>query len=548
MSWMKVKKLDQMMLKSFIQPFVLTFVISIFVLVMQGLWNHIDDIAGKGVNFFEILELFGYMCISMFPMALPVAILISSVMVFGNMAEFYELSSIKSAGISLLRCMKMFIFSGAFLALFSYLCSDYIIPTTNLQFKSRLYDIKNQKPTLSLDEGVFNDDFRGFSIRIGSKGRDGESLGEVMIVDHNQSSNGVMMEIVAERGQMYVTDDERYMVMELYDGVQYQQEKKKAGKDPFVRIHFDTLKKIFDLSEFDLKKTDPNAFQGHHSMLSVNELLMMIDTVEKAQIKRVDILRDAAKNSIFYSEVKKQEEVKAKRELANQKDSLALDSLGIKDSILVDSTTAIKEVSESKPKVNPSSKTSSKQQDRRQSAQQKRTRSYVRKPHTRVNMDSLASLPFIYTFKPDDRSGIMTKAKSLARSIQSQSKSTSNRLADKKDRKIRFAFQLHSKLSLAVSCLLFIFVGVPMGAIVRKGGFGYPLIVSILIFILFNMILILGKNLSRNYVISPELGAWLPCIVLIPIGAFLTYMAMNDRKLSIQIKLPEGLKKKLKLK
>ena len=166
---MGFRKLDKLLLVSFAPPFIATFFIALFVLVMQSLFLALDDIAGKGVSFFFIMEMLGYMSVALFPMALPIAILISTVMVFGNLGESYEMSSIKSAGVSLLRIMRSIIWVGFLIALFSYFSSDVISPMSTLQFKSRLYDLKHQKPTLSLTEGVFNDDFNGYSIRIGEK-------------------------------------------------------------------------------------------------------------------------------------------------------------------------------------------------------------------------------------------------------------------------------------------------------------------------------------------------------------------------------------------
>ncbi|MCB0533733.1 MAG: LptF/LptG family permease [Saprospiraceae bacterium] len=162
-----MKKIDKLLLSSFIGPFIVSFGIALFVLVMQFLWLYIDEIAGKGVSVFILIELIAYLSIATFPMALPIAVLIAGVMVLGNLAERYELSSMKSAGVSLIRIMRSMIIMAAGIAFFSYICSDFLIPIANLKFKSRLYDIRKQKPALTLEKGVFNEDFRQFVIRIG---------------------------------------------------------------------------------------------------------------------------------------------------------------------------------------------------------------------------------------------------------------------------------------------------------------------------------------------------------------------------------------------
>ncbi len=200
-----MKKIDKYLLSSFIGPFVVSFGIALFVLVMQFLWLYIDEIAGKGASIFILLELIGYMSISTFPMALPIAVLIASVMVMGNLAERYELSSMRSAGIPLIRIMFSLIVVSGGISVFSYFCSDYLIPIANLKFKSRLFDIRRQKPALTLEKGVFNEDFRQFVIRIGDKEKDGETIKNVMIEDQTNLGKAKFNQILADSGQMYTT-------------------------------------------------------------------------------------------------------------------------------------------------------------------------------------------------------------------------------------------------------------------------------------------------------------------------------------------------------
>ena len=196
---------------------------------------------GKGAGFFIIIELLSYLSISLIPTALPIAILISSVMVMGNLAERYELASIKSAGVPLLRVMKPLMFLTFGIAIFSFFCSNYIIPLANLQFKSRLYDIRKQKPALNLEAGVFNDDFKGFIIHIGKKDADNKHIEDVIIYDHT-TNNREPMQIVAKRGEMFTTTDGGYFIMKLYDGTQYQETKQTVKGNsktyPFSRISF----------------------------------------------------------------------------------------------------------------------------------------------------------------------------------------------------------------------------------------------------------------------------------------------------------------------
>ena len=164
-----MKTLDRLLLTSFIPPFFMTFFIAIFVLIMQFLWTYVDDIIGKGVELSVILELLFYQSLALMPMAVPLATLISSVMVMGGLGERYELASMKSAGISLTRTMAPLMAVAGFVAIFSFCAANWLIPIANLQFKSRLYDIRKQKPMLSFTEGAFNNELTGFVMRIGKK-------------------------------------------------------------------------------------------------------------------------------------------------------------------------------------------------------------------------------------------------------------------------------------------------------------------------------------------------------------------------------------------
>jgi lipopolysaccharide export system permease protein len=171
-----IKIIDKLLIKSFIPPLFMAFFIALFVLIMQTLWLYIDTIVGKGVGILLMMEMIGYLSVSLIPMALPIAIIIGAVMVFGNLGERYELSSLKSAGVSLIRIMLPLMVLTGMLSVFSFFCSDNLIPVSLLKFKSRLYDIKTQKPTLNLETGLFNYDFGGYVIRIGEKGDDNRTI------------------------------------------------------------------------------------------------------------------------------------------------------------------------------------------------------------------------------------------------------------------------------------------------------------------------------------------------------------------------------------
>lgn len=482
----RLKKIDRLLILGFIPTFVVTFFIALFVLVMQTLWLYIDEIAGKGVGFFLVMELLGYLSVSMIPLALPIAILISSVMLLGNLAERYELSSMKSAGVSLWRIMLPLMVLDFGIAVGSFYCSNNLIPVSNLKFRSRLYDIRKQKPTLNLEERIFNDDFEGFAIRIGEKGKDERSIEDVIIIDHSDNNEGRILEIAAKRGEMYVTEDERFFVMQLYDGWQYQEIEGKEDTYPFLRTHFAEWRKVFDLTEFQINRTDERLFKSHQSMLTVGQLQAAIDSIDASIDEKVNSIR--SNNSRYYHFLK-------------AVDSTRMDSL--------------KSV---------------------QHAQQGQFARGLAKPIPQENLDSLGALSgLMMTFPPDRRADLYAKAETYARNVLSQVQSAAKSIKRKEESKVAHYFEMHSKFSFAVSCVIFLFIGAPMGAIVRKGGFGYPMIISILFFMAFIILNIFSKNIAERFVIPPIEAAWLPAAVFFPMGLALTWLALNDYQQNIDL-------------
>lgn len=548
----QLKKIDGLLIRSFIPPFIVTFFIAQFVLVMQMLWLYIDEIAGKGIGFFVLVELVGYMSVSMIPLALPIAVLISSVMILGNLAEHYELSSLKSAGVALSRVMAPLIGVTFVIAVFSFFCSNNLIPISNLNFKSRLFDIRRQKPTLSLEQGVFNDDFKGYAIRIGEKGADNRSIKDVLIVDHTESNNsGNLLEITADYGEMFITADERYFVMQLYDGWQYQ-ETKQASDDnyPFVRTSFKEWRKVFDLSEFEFGETDRDLFRNHYSMLTAGQLIMAMDSVDVDLQQRVDNLTE---NTQKFFHVYKKSRAKQRREERVQKlGEVNKDSLEARilegdssqyaaENLEVDSTqkpekVPIKKVGNLNVPPAPSidKRQAKKVEITRQEAEEKETsqRNRTVTPSNaidQVNLETIDSLrTLVQTFPTLKRDDLIGKAKSYARSVQGQTESAIRSLKRRRETKVNYVFELHNKFSMAVACIIFLFIGAPMGAIVRKGGFGYPLLIAVGFFMVYMVLTIFSKNIAERFVIDPILAAWLPCLILFPIGLLLTYQAMND--------------------
>ncbi len=487
---------------------------------MQFLWTYIDEIIGKGAGFFIILELLSYLSVSLIPTALPIAILISSVMVMGNLAERYELASLKSAGIPLLRVMRPLMIIAIGVSIFSFFCSNYIIPLANLQFKSRLYDIRKQKPTLSLETGVFNDDFKGFMIHIGKKDKNNRDIEDVIIYDHN-TQNKQAMQIVAKRGEMFNTKDGNYFVMRLYEGTQYQETKQMNRGDsktyPFSRTSFKEWNKVFDLSEFNINRTDTELFDSHYTMLSVAQLRIKTDSLENKIANKLSKIADQTDQ--YVSIFKKEKDLSLDEEKKDAVEDSSNNKIIVeKDSLQTDTTKTAK-VTNLKNKKKKNTKAGKKVPKKRTLKQN------ITKP--------LAEYNSIREIFPEDKvkRNLISKAQSYARNIQSQSKSTLRSVDKYREGLVKHIYELNIKFSMALVCFIFLFIGAPMGAIVRKGGFGYPILIAIIFFMIYIVLNVFCKKLAESLVLPAEYAAWVPCLILFPVGLFLTTKAMNDSKL-----------------
>lgn len=436
-------------------------------------------------------------------------------MVMGNLAERYELSSLKSAGIPLLRVMKPLMFLTFFISIFSFFCSNNFIPVANLQFKSRLYDIRKQKPTLSLESGVFNEDFKDLVIHIGKKGADNRQIEDIIIYDH-MSNNKSPIQVLAKKGEMYTTKDGNYFVMNLFNGNQYQEtDQVSKGREktyPFIRTSFKEWTKVFDLGQFQINETDTELFKSHHSMLTMRQLFAAIDTLDKKVEDRLAKLDTHTKQyfKIFWNDSLKVENSGSK--ILNQKPDPAKKITVSKD------TAQIKPANKKNPnKVN-----------------HQKSKSLVnKKPMVQTISKPLSEYQSITEIFPKKelKKNIYSKAKTYVRNLQSQALTASRNILKIRESRVKHIYELNIKFSMAFVCFIFLFIGAPMGAIVRKGGFGYPLIIAIIFFMIFIILNIFCKKLAETFVLPAYVASWMPCAILFPIGLILTYRAMNDSKI-----------------
>jgi lipopolysaccharide export system permease protein len=515
-----LKIIDKFLLKSFIPPFIVSFGIALFVLVMQVLWVYIDEIMGKGLTIFELTELIFYLSMTLVPMAFPIGVLISTVMVMGNLAERYELSSLKSAGVGLVRILRPLMVAAGFITLTSIFVSENVIPWANLKFYSRFYDIRKSKPTLTMQEGVFNDEFRDFTLRIGKKGLDGKSLENVMVFS-NRSNGSLVNQTTAKKGEMFTTGDKQFIVMNLFDGVQFQETQgtAKSGNRtyPFTRIKFKTWQKVFDLSEFDRRRTNEDLFQNHQKMKNSWELKHYADSIMKSNTSFInDMKRGVGEQFTLKEGVSKLDSIAPK----------PIDTVTIKTTSNVVVSPPLKSAKKTAQAIRDSFTKNSLAGtpfDKKENG--------VAKPDT-TNFKKVAAnfYDFDKDKKPYELASIYTIAIDKAKAADAAADGAVRNIEGLGMAAGKFIYEMHMKYNYAIICFVFLFIGAPMGAIIQKGGFGMPILVAIVFFMVYMVTNIYCKNLRNTNDLSAVMAAWLPVFMMIPIAAILTYRALNDYK------------------
>lgn len=281
-----MKKIDTLIIKTFLGPFVATFFVTLFVLIMQFLWKYVDDLVGKGLDTPVIIELITYTSASLVSLALPLAVLLSSIMTFGDLGESFELVALKSSGISLLRFIRPLLLVCSIVAVLAFLFNNYVIPVANLRAKSLLYDITNSKPAFNIKAGSFYSDIPGYTIKVARKDKDNQTIHQVMIFDQSSGGgSGADKLILAERGKMMLSSNKRYLYFVLNDGWRYEERNQRGSSTPgeLIRLGFKEYKKAFDLSSFAFSRLDMDLFASNQQMLNVRQLDKAIDSLKKEE-------------------------------------------------------------------------------------------------------------------------------------------------------------------------------------------------------------------------------------------------------------------------
>ncbi|MAO45816.1 MAG: hypothetical protein CL823_01560 [Crocinitomicaceae bacterium] len=447
-----MRKTSYIMLQAFLRPLAITFPVALFVLDMQFLWVYADDFMGKGLDIFVIMKLLFFASARIVNLALPLAVLVASIMAMGNLSERNELTAIKSAGMPFLKILRPLIILMFFVSAGALWFSSSAWPTANMKFRALLYSVTKQRPALNIKPGVFYNGIEGFAIRVEDKSLDG-TLTNILIHDHRSPDNNASRVIKASSGLMFNDESRDELVIELKDGISYEDQtepnvRRKEKTYPHIISEFDHQVLRIDLRSLDFDLADEGLFKRSYEMMSLPKLKAATDSL--------------------YNEVEKEREdlVKYGRRAVSL----------INDSLTTSGITA-------------------------------------------------SNNSFINDLSRVDRNTTFAAAKDIARNQVRGIENHINKIEGKLLRRDRHSIEWHRKFILAISCLVLFFVGAPLGALLRKGGIGLPIVIALIVFMAYYIISMVGEEMVKSGSLNPGIGMWLSTIVLIPIATVLTYLA-----------------------
>lgn len=521
--WRRLKKIDKLIVNSFWMPYVVSFFVAEFVLVMQFMWKYIDEILGKGFPILTLFELIFYYAVQLIPQAIPLTILISSIMVFGNLSERYELTCMKSAGISLFRIMRAAIVIAFLTAGFSFISSNNLKPKANYQFYKRFRSITDQKPSLSLEEGIFNNDFKDYIIRIGEKEKDDITIHDILIYDHTDIDRRKVNVIRAKDGKMYNKGNS--FIMDLYDGYQYKEAKSGFGKNardnyPLTRTEFKRFTKVFDMSQFDLNIDNINTSRRKHDMMNHSQLSASVDSFYKKRLEKIEDLKYEYSDMIdIYESDTLQNANEEKPDLEGIPEEVVESEIDARKNVISKGKVLL----ENKPTV-------------QKPIPSKKRLDYGLMVNEDMPVDSMSTFyDYVHKDRKTDVLDVAVKDATGFRQTFTEARNTLIGL----DKQIElYKLRIHQQFSFAIICIVFLFIGAPLGSIIRKGGYGYPLLIAIIFYVTFIITTISGDKLVRRSSVPAEIGAWLPVIIMLPISILVTYLAIKDKKMNLTINIP----------
>lgn len=465
-----IKKLYGFLLKTFVPLFLMTFAICLFLVLMQFLWKYVEDMVGKGLDISVIGEMFLYAALQLVPMALPLSILLASLMMFGKLGESLELLAIKSAGISLLRSMVPLIILIVLISIGTFFFQNNAMPKIQPKFYSLLISIRQKSPELDIPERVFYKEIEGYNLYVEKKNRETGMLYDVSIYDLSSGFNNMVV-IISDSAKMSMSEDKLSLLFSLYNGQQFhnftQGAETKSSSEfiPYARENFKTKTMTIPYDD-NFNRMEANVLSENESSSyvskNISELKTSIDSLE-----------------------------------------LLIDSINISDRKVMKDYTYLS--------------------FRNNYPKEEKDSIIQLASYPRVKLDSIFDSKERHT-----QSSIMQSAFTKAENnyndyfFRSMNKTNTQRNIN------RQWIEWHTKFTVSFACLIFFFIGAPLGSIVRKGGLGMPIVISVILFIIYYILNNVGYKMARDGVWIHWVGMWFSSMILLPLGIFLTYKAMTD--------------------
>lgn len=455
-----MKILDKYILKTFFRPFIATFFIVLFVLVMQFLWQIFESIAGKGIGVIFILKFLYYTTLIVSPQAIPIAVLLSSIMALGAMGENYEFAAAKSAGISLPRLVRPLVFLVILLSILNFFFLNNIYPYAILRQQNLYANIKKKKPAMALVPGSFNNDIPGYQIKFDEKYGEEENLLKKVLIYDISKNNGNQKVITSKRGKIDSEEGSRYLTFTLFDGYYYEELSKnkrtikEKRKLPASSATFEEYTFNIDISDLTNNNLDTVRYKNNFRMLTVKQLS---DTIPDIKLRYDETIQ-----------------LKAKK---------------LTDAVIIEDLNTPKD--------------------------------------SLFNKKGVTNI--LDNFNLQEKINILNSSFVKINRIASSAKNATSSIKSKRKKLNFFDTEYYNRISFSLSCLILFFIGAPLGSIIRKGGFGLPMILAIAIYVIYFFSNSFGKNLAEESSISALLGSWIAVFIMAPIGFLLTKRASNDK-------------------
>ena len=467
----RVKRLYTFMLQSFLPLFTMTFFICLFIVMMQFLWRFVGDIVGKGLSMSVIGELFFYAALTMVPMALPLAVLLASLMTFGNLGEKFELTALKASGISLFKIMKPLIILMILIAIGAFFFQNNVLPVAQTKMWTLMFSVRQKTPEVEIPEKSFYDQIPNINLYVDHKNPETGMLYGMILYDLTRGMDNSRV-ILADSGSLSFTEDKKHLFLHLYDGEMFENLRDNAmgvttsGYMPFRREQFDD-KQIYMAFDANFNRMDEDGVRSQYVGQNITELRHSIDSIGT----RVDSI-----GSVYAGEI------------------LSAPMMGLSQTLSRregDSTVTYRrpEVAMAVP----------------------------------LDLDSVFNAPSASYAKT-----YLNQALNKARRQKMDYEYRSLSLAQEAKIMRLHVIEMQKKFTLSFACIIFFFIGAPLGAIIKKGGLGTPLVISVLLFIVYFIIDNSGYKMARDGKLEVIQGMWLSSAVLLPLGIFFTYKAVGD--------------------